>query len=70
MIKHPKYRGKILDPKKCNDKQLSAIIEYYHKALDWCLDADGRVNTYDMYLKVLEEYTNEKEKINAIKKTN
>jgi len=58
-LKEPIYKGNFLPPATCTDKQLEAICIYFSDYLEWCLDADGRVNKYDRACDRYEPYMNE-----------
>lgn len=43
-------------------KQIESYLSWCQEYLEWCLDADGRVSSYDRMCNVIEKYSTELEK--------
>ena len=59
MRKIKPYKGKVLAPDRMTLQQLKAYIKWGDSYLEWCLDADGRVNSYDRMSTSLSPYIDE-----------
>ena len=50
------YNGAVKSPSEMTSIQLERYVAWGEKYLEWCLDDDGRTNSYDRMINVMNPY--------------